>query len=152
MNLAQTHDLLMFIAAYDNRRFDDATVYAWQEAVNDIPFDDARRAVIDHFRESREYLMPVHVRQGAVRIRNDRSPGPRLELTGAPAVAPEYRREETQALIRRVRDSLPDVGREILRRPEWVENDRRRARHLRSVPNPHFVALPPPDGFPMEAS
>lgn len=149
MTPLETHDLLTFVSAYDNRRFDDATVYAWHEALGDVSFEDGRRAVIEHFANSTEYLMPAHVRLGAIRIRNDRPAPTRLEIEAAPVVAVEDRSEETNELIRQLRDSLPNLGREVFRRPEWIRHRKLRNREWEATPNPHFVALPPPDGHPL---
>lgn len=73
MNLAETHALLTLISgAFDNRRFDDATVIAWQPIFADLPFDDCRAAVSRHFAESNDYLMPAHIRRLAKNIRAQR--------------------------------------------------------------------------------
>lgn len=144
MNRAETHDLLAFIAAYDNRRFDDATVLAWHPIVADLPFGDCRRAVTSHFASSDAYLMPVHVRRGALETNRERR---RLEREAAEhqerlAIEADPTRrdrsEETRALIATLRDSLPDGDPDKLRRSEWLEADRRRERMANAEPNPEY--------------
>lgn len=68
MNLAESHQLLVYAAAFDNRKFDDATVVAWQSVLADIDAASAMEAVRQHFGGSTEYLMPGHVRTGALNI------------------------------------------------------------------------------------
>lgn len=69
MNIAETTELLTRVQIIDNRRVEEATVLAWFELVDDLDFDQALEAVRLHFRESTEYLKPVHVRAGVERIR-----------------------------------------------------------------------------------
>lgn len=68
MNLQETTDLLVRIQIIDNRRFEEATVLAWHELVEDLDFRIAVEAVRLHFRESTAYLVPAHVRRGVERI------------------------------------------------------------------------------------
>lgn len=140
MNLAETHDLLTFIAVYDNRRFDDATVLAWHPIVSALSFDDCRAAVVEHFATSEAYLMPVHVRAGArERAHRRREHEDRLaiqaELEGP---ARRDRSEETRQMIQRLRERLPAGDPDKLHRPEWVEHERRRKRKAKAVPNPLY--------------
>lgn len=140
MNLAETHDLLTLIAAYDNRRFDDATVLAWHPILASATFEDCRTAVTRHFATSTEYLMPAHVNRGAIEIRNRRATQ-RETLDRLAIEQDPERRDRTEAtkdLIRRLRDSLPDGDPDKLRRPEWVEWDKRRAREATAEQNPLY--------------
>lgn len=139
MNLAETNDLLTLIATYDNRRFDDATVVAWQPILANLRFDDCRAAVVEHFATSEKYLMPVHVRLGA----RDRARR-RHEIENRLAIRAELedpsrgdRSEATRELIRRLRDSLPDGDPDKLHRPEWVQHEKRRKRG-KAEPNPGY--------------
>lgn len=155
MNLAETYDLLTFIAALDNRRFDDATVLAWQPIVADVPFADARDAVRVHFGSSDAYLMPVHVVRGAAEIDRNRRRAIREarereeQLTLEADPSRHDRSEDVAALLADLREALPAGDSDKLRRAEWLEADKRRARELGAVPNPDFVAVPPPDGHPV---
>ncbi|GAA3172997.1 zinc finger domain-containing protein [Nonomuraea salmonea] len=65
-------DLLTTMAAFDKRKFGKTEVRAWELAVGDLPFEDCKQAVINHYCTSTDYLMPVHVRKGAQRIRDQR--------------------------------------------------------------------------------
>jgi hypothetical protein len=83
VNLAETHDLLTFVAVFDNRRFDDANVWAWQLVLADLPFTECHTAVGRHFTASTEYLMPAHIRQLVKVIRDEQRQG-----TAAPLALP----------------------------------------------------------------
>lgn len=72
MNLTETSQLLTVIARYDNRRVDDATVYAWQGVLGDLPYDDCMAGVQAHFATDTAYLMPAHVRRAVLQLREDR--------------------------------------------------------------------------------
>ena len=157
MNLAETHALLTLISgAFDNRRFDDATVLAWQPIFAEFTFDDCRTAVTRHFAESSEYLMPAHVKAGAREVVRERRRAKR-EANEAEELraleADPTRRDRSDAvrgLIAELRDRLPDGDPDKLLRSEWIEIDRRRQRELE--PNPYYVGPPPPDGHPLPES
>lgn len=61
MNKAETARLLGMAAAYDYRTVGPADVEAWHAALGDVPFDAAREALIQHYRESTDRLMPAHL-------------------------------------------------------------------------------------------
>jgi hypothetical protein len=141
VNLVETYDLLTLVAFYDNRRFDDATVLAWQPILADLSFEDCRAAVMNHFGLSEVYLMPVHVRRGAVDVRNRRhqrrANADRLALQTDPARVD--RSDDVRALIAQLRDLLPDGDPDKLRRPEVLAWERRRDREAAGgEPNPHY--------------
>lgn len=143
MNLAETSDLLTFVASYDNRRFDDASVLAWHAVVGGFPFTDCRAAVVEHFSASDAYLMPVHVRRGAMEVDRERRRLAREQREAFERLAIEAdptrrdRSAEVRALIAELRDSLPDGDPDKLRRPEVLEWERRRARED-GEPNPAY--------------
>lgn len=68
MNLSETAMLLAVVQAFDRRTVGESEVIAWQAALRDTGFDDARDAVIEHYRDHREWLMPADVVAGANRI------------------------------------------------------------------------------------
>lgn len=84
MNLEETGQLLAFISRCDNRRVDDATAFAWQSVIGDMPYPDCLAAARKHFATSAEYLMPVHVRRLAIAIRDDRTRKPH-EIRAVPS-------------------------------------------------------------------
>jgi hypothetical protein len=96
-------DLLTTAAAYDRRKVGEADVIAWHAAVGDLDYPDAQTAVVGHYTETTDWLMPAHVR---VRVKAIRAR--RLERAVLDAPAPEggtrdYR-EQLQREIRRIAD------------------------------------------------
>ena len=86
MNRTEIVVLLTLAAAFDYRKVGDADVEAWYLALDDIALDDAKQAVVAHYRETRERLMPSDVRQivrdkVAAEKRANRQPPPALALT-----------------------------------------------------------------------
>lgn len=65
MNLTETATLLAVVQAFDRRTVGETDVIAWQRALVDTVFDDARDAVVEHYRDHREWLMPSDVVKGA---------------------------------------------------------------------------------------
>jgi hypothetical protein len=53
--------LLTIAAAFDNRKPNEEAATAWAAALNGLPFDDCRDAVLEYYREEREWLMPVEI-------------------------------------------------------------------------------------------
>lgn len=85
MTADEVVDLLTLMASYDRRTVGKADVAAWQQVVGDLPFGDCEQAVIAHYRDSTDWLMPAHVRQRVKAMRADRvarsvpaAPGPEL--------------------------------------------------------------------------
>lgn len=146
MNLAETHDMLAFIAAYDNRRFDDATVLAWQPIFADLHFADCRIAATRHFATSDAYLMPVHIRRLVDEIDRERRRQEREQheanMAAIEAADPTRRdrSDETRALIAELRERLPDGDPDKLRHGSghWRRQREARERQERAEPNPHY--------------
>lgn len=96
-------DLLTLMASFDRRTVGDADVDAWLMAVGDLPFDDAKVAVVKHYRESTEWLMPAAVRRAVRAIREERiKVRPLPAPTPDEAVDPRVYKERMAEIIRRV--------------------------------------------------
>ena len=73
MNHSETAILLAKICAYDRRTVGRADVQAWTESLDEhMSLQDAMEAVTRHFRESTDWLMPVHVIRKVAEIRKGR--------------------------------------------------------------------------------
>lgn len=72
MNRTETAALLLYVAARDNRKADDAQAEAWFEDLGDLSFEDCKAAVRHHFQKSHDYLMPSHVRDYVAVLRSAR--------------------------------------------------------------------------------
>ncbi len=52
-------------AAFDGRTIGDADIEAWHECIGQLGFDAAMAKVTEHFRQSRERLMPADLMPAA---------------------------------------------------------------------------------------
>jgi hypothetical protein len=103
----ETIDLLSVAAAFDRRTTGESDVIAWHAAVGDLDFADSRTAVIAHYQQSRDWVMPADVRTRVKAMRRDRlereiASAPPAELTGEPG---RYK-AELDANIRRIADGM----------------------------------------------
>jgi len=109
MNRANIARLLGLAAAYDARTIGEADVAAWQLALDGLDVERCKAAVVRHYRESTDRVMPAHIRRLA------------RTTTGAPDVIPEtgetycetckgvHRQDEScSILIRRTAIDGPD--------------------------------------------
>lgn len=146
MNVEQAGLLLAKVAGYDNRTVGDANILAWHEALSDVDFRDALQAVAAHFRDSTDYLMPVHVRRGAEAVDRDRRRDERERLEAAEVERAitqgplKDRSADVRAFVAQIRDILPPGDPDTLwyGRREWRENRERHERMRTAAPNPHY--------------
>jgi hypothetical protein len=61
MSPADIIDLLSFAAAYDQRTVGKGDVAAWHQALFKLDLEEAQIAVIEHYRVSRERIMPADI-------------------------------------------------------------------------------------------
>lgn len=59
MNIEETKEILNFASLVDGREFHPNAPEAWSEILSDVPVEEARVAVVAHYRESTERLMPA---------------------------------------------------------------------------------------------
>lgn len=150
MNITEAANILGLAATYDRRTIGDAEIVAWQAALSDVNFADAQTAVVAHYRDSTDWLMPAHVRHGAEAIDRERRrvEGRRLEIEYADreiAAAIERgplrdRSAEVRALVNEIRGVLPDGNLDSLRygHRHWREQRQRQERIRTAEPNPHY--------------
>jgi hypothetical protein len=72
MTYDEVCDLLGDIAAFDRRTLGDKDGEAWEAAVGDLPYADCRAAVVAHYRESTQWVMPAHIRERVNAMRTER--------------------------------------------------------------------------------
>lgn len=72
MTPSEAAALLTIAAAYDNRKPDEDQARAWALVLADLRFEDCRDAIVAHYRESRDWLMPADVVKRAQALRIDR--------------------------------------------------------------------------------
>lgn len=72
MNTTEITALLAVCSSFDSRKPNPETVQAWLAAIGDLEFTAARDAVVAHYQESREWIMPADIRGKVRRARRDR--------------------------------------------------------------------------------
>ena len=109
MNAKEAGKLIGLMALYDNRKQEDpADVVAWLKVAGDLRYADCDAAVVAHYRESRERIMPADIRQRVAVIR-----AARLEAAGPVRIPEELadRPLEAREWLQRARRAIAD-GRE----------------------------------------
>ena len=107
MTPEETVDLLTVAAAFDPRTVGEGDAMAWHAVVGDLDFTDAKHAVIGHYTDTTDRIMPAHVRIRVRAMRRDRlarevAPAPPPELTDTPG---RYQ-AALQADVRRIADGF----------------------------------------------
>lgn len=115
MTPAETFNLLRTIAALDRRTVGEADALAWHATLRDLPYADCRDAVVAHYRDSADWIMPAHVRQRVRAARRER-----LARTPVPDPPPEMADHPGRyqawvaAKVRQIADGK-DLNRELRR-------------------------------------
>lgn len=107
MNATEAGELVALMALYDNRKASDPDVVAWLKVIGDLDYADSETAVLAHYRETRERIMPADVRTRVRALRRDRlarelPPVIPHELTDEPG---RYR-AEFNAEVRKIADGF----------------------------------------------
>lgn len=111
MTKSQVVALLAYITAYDRRTTSEIDDEMWNRNAGDLDFEDAKDAVDEYFRNSKEWLMPVDVRRGVAAIRERRA-----RRNGAPVGAggtaeiPDADPDDTAAYLAAVREQRVRCG------------------------------------------
>lgn len=63
MNRADTARLLTLAASFDARTIGEADVLAWQAALDGLDYARCQAAIVKHYRESTDRVMPAHIRR-----------------------------------------------------------------------------------------
>ena len=73
MNIEDTKNVLAACAAFDNRRPDPVALRVWSGALGDeISVEDAVNAVVEHYSQKRDWIMPSDVMSIWKRVRGER--------------------------------------------------------------------------------
>ena len=85
MNAEQAGQVLAKCASYDRRKTGEAEVIAWLQVLGDLRYADCEQAVIGHYAETREWIMPADIRIRVKEARHQRI----KDAGGIPAPPPE---------------------------------------------------------------
>ena len=72
MNATEAGQLVALMALYDNRKASDPDIVAWLKVVGDLPYGDCESAVVAHYQDTRERIMPADIRNRVKAMRRDR--------------------------------------------------------------------------------
>lgn len=61
MTPAEAQMLLGIAASFDNRKPNEEAAIAWATVLSDLEYTACRDAIVDHYRESREWIMPADI-------------------------------------------------------------------------------------------
>lgn len=106
MTPAEAATLLTVAAAFDNRKPDPDAAKAWSVALGDLPFVDCRDAIVAHYRQTSDWLMPSHVIAAVRKVRDKRIADQEDKLTPPPGLDPV----ETCAWLHEARRRIADGG------------------------------------------
>lgn len=81
MSPAEAALLLGVAAAYDNRTVSEIAARAWAEALAGVELADAKAVVVEHYRRTRDWIMPADVLAGVKAMQ-------RARLAAAPPPLP----------------------------------------------------------------
>lgn len=109
MTPSQAAALLTLCSAYDNRKPDADQARAWALVLDGCDYEDAQAAVVRHYRESRDWLMPADVVSGVRAMRVKRwdtyyaehgFPVPPSRFADDPAAGNEWVAEARERIMR----------------------------------------------------
>lgn len=69
MNLAEAADVLAMAAAFDSRTVGKADILAWHAVIGHLDAAEARDAVVAHYTDTRDRIMPVDVLSRVTKLR-----------------------------------------------------------------------------------
>lgn len=106
MTLEEVIDLLTLAAAFDRRNIGETDSVAWHAALGDMAFADAQAAVICHYQDSREFVMPADVRARVKAVRRDRLAREVIPAPGVDPDSPLPYRAALAGMLRRIADGF----------------------------------------------
>lgn len=100
MNQAQAKTLLTYIAAIDHRNIDiEAEAVLWADLLDDIPYEPAKAAVREYYREESRWITPAEVRR---RARATRAEQTRRPASPGPEAVPDADPDDVRAYLQAV--------------------------------------------------
>lgn len=61
MNIEETREIINFASLMEGREFHPNAPEAWSMVLADVPVEEARIAVVLHYHESKDSLLPAHL-------------------------------------------------------------------------------------------
>ena len=63
MNREETAKVMTEASLIDNRRITEPHVEQWHRTLYDLSFEECQKAVVDHYKETNDWLQPSHIRK-----------------------------------------------------------------------------------------
>jgi hypothetical protein len=109
VNDIESGRLLSVCASYDRRTTGPADALAWADSLAALDYDECERAVIAHYQDSTEWIMPGHIIRRVKAERSHRlarTPNPEAprEIRGDAAAWLAWQRRATRAIARTPRE------------------------------------------------
>lgn len=128
--------LLAFAGTYDYRKTGDADVEAWHLAVGDLDFEDAKAAIVAHYRGTDQRMMPFHVRQGVKVLHEERR---RLEPDVSRRLPSRFETDEERAQraragVAQVQDVINQLADRMSHHPRVPEDALEQLRQVAGSP------------------
>ena len=120
MTPEETGDLLGVCAAYDNRQVDEIGTIAWFRVLGDLPYGDCETAVVAHYADSREWIMPADIRARVRRAQRETGDRDRLRELLDPGA---YRAQIAAADSAFMRKLAARTGRAAIKAPPAAFQD-----------------------------
>lgn len=105
MTPADMADVLTAAAAYDGRTIGIGDVGAWHAAAGELDREEALAAVVRHYANSTDRMMPAHLHQNVLAIRNERADRREHEIRALPS-----RFEEDPERAARIRRGIAEIA------------------------------------------
>jgi hypothetical protein len=104
MNKLEISKLLTVVSTYDNRKIATETVEAWFLVLGDISFEEASEAIVMHFKDSTNWLLPAHIRTNVRIIRDRKEREARIKRPRLEGPIPDYEfdRQEHEEMVRKL--------------------------------------------------
>lgn len=94
---------LTLASSFDRRTIGESDVLAWHEAIGDLDFADVKSAIVGHYRDSTEWLMPATIRTRVKGLRATR-------LAAVPDPIPDADPNDPPAYIRALREQRHQIA------------------------------------------
>lgn len=119
MDQDQASALLTYISAIDRRPIAEGDSILWADLLDDIPFEPAKAAVREYYREESRWITPAEIRRRALKTRAEATkrpaaPGPESVPDADPDDVREYLRAVAEGRWRQLETGSPRPVAELL--------------------------------------
>ena len=110
MKPSDAAQVLTLASVFDSRNFDEPTVRVWADALDGLELGDCLDAVRLHYRRSREWIMPLDVREHARTVIRERRELERQQSDRLAIEAANVDPQTVEQRIEEIRQAIANVG------------------------------------------